>query len=222
MATTVEPTIRERTTVAATGTPWYRDRNRQLAAIAGAVGVAALIALVPGDQRPPQGGVRGPEPQPGARGGGGGEPAAGLERAPEADPDLQGHRRGQRGRDHAEPGPDGERPERAGRRSACGTSWPPSPTAKYAAPAYGLLGAALENAKKWADAGDAFTNASKAADARVPQGALPGGCRPRLPRGRQDRRRPSAAYREIIQKYPKTSSFTEAQVRLAELTDGKM
>ena len=31
-----------------------------------------------------------------------------------------------------------------------------------------------------------------------------------------------AVYREIIQKYPKSSSFTEAQVRLAELTDGKM
>jgi TolA-binding protein len=31
-----------------------------------------------------------------------------------------------------------------------------------------------------------------------------------------------AAYREVIQKYPKSSSMTEAQVRLAELTDGKM
>ena len=44
MATTVQPTTRERTSVAATGTPWYRDRNRQLAAIAGAVVLAALIA----------------------------------------------------------------------------------------------------------------------------------------------------------------------------------
>ena len=44
MATTVEPTTRERTTVAATGTPWYRDRNRQLLAIAGAVVLAGLIA----------------------------------------------------------------------------------------------------------------------------------------------------------------------------------
>ncbi len=30
------------------------------------------------------------------------------------------------------------------------------------------------------------------------------------------------AYRTIIQKYPKSSSMTEAQVRLAELTGGKM
>ena len=40
--------------------------------------------------------------------------------------------------------------------------------------------------------------------------------------GGQDRRRPSRPIGEIIQKYPKTSSLTEAQVRLAELTDGKM
>ena len=32
----------------------------------------------------------------------------------------------------------------------------------------------------------------------------------------------AGAYREIVQKYPKSTSFTEAQVRLAELTDGKM
>ena len=43
MATTVEPTTRERPSAAAAGTPWYRDRNRQLAAIAGALVVAVLI-----------------------------------------------------------------------------------------------------------------------------------------------------------------------------------
>ena len=32
----------------------------------------------------------------------------------------------------------------------------------------------------------------------------------------------AGAYREVVQKYPKSTSFTEAQVRLAELTDGKM
>ena len=35
-------------------------------------------------------------------------------------------------------------------------------------------------------------------------------------------RKAVAVYREVIQKYPKTNSMTEAQVRLAELTDGKM
>ena len=38
---------------------------------------------------------------------------------------------------------------------------PASPPAKYLAPAYGLLGAALENSKRWAEAADAFTQASK-------------------------------------------------------------
>ena len=32
----------------------------------------------------------------------------------------------------------------------------------------------------------------------------------------------TAAYRTVVQKHPKSSSFSEAQVRLAELTDGKM
>ena len=31
-----------------------------------------------------------------------------------------------------------------------------------------------------------------------------------------------AAYRTVIEKYPSSTSLTEAQVRLAELTDGKM
>jgi hypothetical protein len=31
-----------------------------------------------------------------------------------------------------------------------------------------------------------------------------------------------AVYREVLEKRPTSSSFTEAQVRLAELTDGKM
>ena len=34
--------------------------------------------------------------------------------------------------------------------------------------------------------------------------------------------RAAQAYRTVLQKYPKSASFTEAQVRLAELTDGKM
>ena len=37
MATTVQPTTRERTSPPPAGAPWYRDRNRQLIAIAAAV-----------------------------------------------------------------------------------------------------------------------------------------------------------------------------------------
>src|SRR5919112_6008462 len=43
MATTVQPTTRERTPAVPPTTPWYRDRNRQLVAIAAAVAVVGLI-----------------------------------------------------------------------------------------------------------------------------------------------------------------------------------
>ena len=68
------------------------------------------------------------EPQPGPGGRRGGQSAAGLERAAEAHPDLQGHRRGHRGDDHPEPGPDGERPERARRGRAAGVPGQRIPT----------------------------------------------------------------------------------------------
>src|SRR2546422_798365 len=137
MATTVEPTTRERASAAAaTTTPWYRDRNQQLA-----VGLRDFLAT--------------------------------------------------------------------------------KPEAKYTAPASGLLGAALENAQKWSDAGDAFSNASMAADLPYLK------ARYLVDAGRAYReagkpQQAIAVYREIIAKYPKTTSMTEAQVRLAELTDGKM
>ena len=38
------------------------------------------------------------------------------------------------------------------------------PPEKYLSPAYGLLGAALENAKRWAEAAQAYTQAANAAD----------------------------------------------------------
>ena len=44
MATTVQPTTRERTSVPAAATPWYRDRNRQLIVAAIAVAAVGLIA----------------------------------------------------------------------------------------------------------------------------------------------------------------------------------
>ena len=93
------------------------------------------------------------------------------------------------------------------------------PAAKYAAPAYGLLGAALENSQKWADAGDAFANAAKAADLEYLKARYLVDAGRAYREGRKTQEA-IAVYREIIQKYPKSSSFTEAQVRLAELTDG--
>ena len=95
------------------------------------------------------------------------------------------------------------------------------PSEKYLAPAYGLLGTALENSKRPAEAAEAFNNASKSADLDYLK------ARYLIDAGRSYRSagktsEAEAAYREVIQKHPKSSSFTEAQVRLAELTDGKM
>jgi TolA-binding protein len=95
------------------------------------------------------------------------------------------------------------------------------PPQKYLAPAYGLLGTALENSKQPAEAAEAFRNASKSAELDYLK------ARYLIDAGRAYRlggktKEAEMAYREVMERHPKSSSFTEAQVRLAELTDGKM
>jgi TolA-binding protein len=95
------------------------------------------------------------------------------------------------------------------------------PAQKYLAPAYGLLGTALENSKKPAEAAEAFNNASKSAELEYLK------ARYLIDAGRAYKaagkvKEAESAYRTVIEKYPKSSSFTEARVRLAEMTDGKM
>jgi predicted negative regulator of RcsB-dependent stress response len=96
-----------------------------------------------------------------------------------------------------------------------------NPPVKYRAPAYGLLGTALENAKRPAEAAEAFRNASKSADLDYLK------ARYLIDAGRAYRTagkaaEAQAAYREVLQKHANAPSVTEAKVRLAELTDGKM
>jgi outer membrane protein assembly factor BamD (BamD/ComL family) len=220
MATTVEPTTRERTTAAAAGTPWYRDRNRQLQAVAGAVVLAALIVwfTVTSGQRKEEFAARSLNQA---------RAAAEAGNLPLASSELQKLIQTYKGTDAALEAVitlnqvrmvNGQSELAAvGLRDFLAAK----PAAKYAAPAYGLLGAALENARKWADAGDAFVSASRAAELDYLK------ARYLVDAGRAYREgdktdRALAVYHEIIQKYPKTSSFTEAQVRLAEMTDGKM
>ena len=95
------------------------------------------------------------------------------------------------------------------------------PKPQYVTPATGLLAAALENSKRWIEAGNAYTQASTAAEVDYLKAKY------LVDAGRAFREggKPedaAKAYRTAIQKYPKAPSVTEAEVRLAELTDGKM
>jgi tetratricopeptide (TPR) repeat protein len=95
------------------------------------------------------------------------------------------------------------------------------PPQKYLAPAYGLLGAALENAKRYPEAADAYMQASNSAEVPyLKADYLIGTGRAYREAGRLADA--IKAYRTVVQKYSDAPSFTEAQVRLAELTDGKM
>ena len=95
------------------------------------------------------------------------------------------------------------------------------PPAKYLAPAYGLLGTALENAKRAGEAGEAFRNASRSADLEYLRARylIDAG---RAYKAAGKRAEAVAAYRAVIDSFPKSTSVLEAKVRLAEMTDGKM
>jgi outer membrane protein assembly factor BamD (BamD/ComL family) len=95
------------------------------------------------------------------------------------------------------------------------------PPEKYRAPASGLLGSALENAKRWAEAGQAYGQAADAAQLPYLKAAhlINAGRAYRLAGRLEDA---AKAYRTVVQKYADSPSFTEAQVRLAEMTAGKM
>jgi len=223
MATTVEATSKQPT--AATGaatpaTPWYRDRARQLVAGSVGVGLIALVAwsVVVSGQRKERFAARSLEKA---------REAAEAGNLPLASSELQKLIQTYKGTDAATEAVItlnqvrmvNEQSELAavGLRDFLATK----PAPRYAAPAAGLLGAALENSKRWADAGDAYAQASQAADVDYLK------ARYLLDAGRAytlagNTERGAEAYRLILQKYPKSSSFTEAQVRLAELTRGKM
>lgn len=95
------------------------------------------------------------------------------------------------------------------------------PDRKFLPPAYGLLGAALENASKPAEAAEAYRNAAGAADVDYLRASyLVEAGRALLTAGRRDDA--AQLYREIVAEYGDTPMTTEAKVRLAELTAGRM
>ncbi|HEV8125088.1 MAG TPA: tetratricopeptide repeat protein [Gemmatimonadales bacterium] len=93
--------------------------------------------------------------------------------------------------------------------------------AKYKAAGNALLGAALENALKPAEAGEAYKAAADAADLDyLKADYLLQAARAYGAGGKNADA--IAALKTVIDKYSKTPALTEAQVRLGELTKGEM
>ena len=95
------------------------------------------------------------------------------------------------------------------------------PAVEFLAPSQGLLGRALENAKRPAEAATAYLAASAAADVDYLRASyLLDAARSYVDAG--DRENGAATYRRLIKELGKTNSKTEAEIRLAELTQGQM
>jgi outer membrane protein assembly factor BamD (BamD/ComL family) len=220
MATTVEATTREQAPAPIAKTPWYRDRRRQLIIAIAAAAAVAVVGwfLVESGKRKEQFAARSLNQA---------RSAAEAGNLPLASSELQRLITTYKGTDAASEAVltlnqvrliNGQGELAASSlREYLGSK----PAQKYIAPASGLLGAALENSKRWAEAGKAYMDASNAADVEYLKASylIDAGRAYRQADRRDDAIR---AYRTVVQKYPKSSSFTEAQVRLAELTDGKM
>lgn len=95
------------------------------------------------------------------------------------------------------------------------------PDKMYRAPAQGLLGRALENAKRPAEAAAAYLAASAAADVDYLKASfLLDAARSYTDAGERDKA--IATYRTLLKDFGKTNSKTEAEIRLSELTQGQM
>ena len=96
-----------------------------------------------------------------------------------------------------------------------------NPDPRYAAPAHGMLAAALENAGRPADAAASYQQASDVATVDYLKAEyLVDAGRAWLAAGR--RAEAEQAYRKVITDYAETAALTEAKVRLTELTDGQI
>jgi TolA-binding protein len=94
-----------------------------------------------------------------------------------------------------------------------------NPPARYATRAGMLLGAALENLAKGAEAGQAYEQAAAVAEADFAKAeALLASARAYRSAGKQDQA--VAALRTVLEKYKETASYPVAEIRLAELTKG--
>ena len=220
MATTVEPTRAQAPTAPAVSTPWYKNRQRYIiAAVAIAVAIALVVWFVVASNKRKEAFA--------ARSLNQARTAAEAGNLPLASSELQKLISAYKGTDAASEAVITLNQVRmingqnelavVGLREFLNGN----PPEQYRTPASGLLAAALENAKQWEEAGKAYTQASNMAEVEYlkAQYLVDAGRAYRLG-GKLDEA--AAAYRTILKKYPKSSSVTEAQVRLAEITDGKM
>lgn len=96
-----------------------------------------------------------------------------------------------------------------------------NPKKVYKVPAQGLLGEALENAGRPEEAGAAYVGAAEDAEVDYLKAQyLLSAARAYGNAGKVDEA--VKALQAIIDKYPKTTALTEARVRLAEFTQGRM
>jgi len=220
MATTVEPKTREVTAGPESGPPWYQRYQRPLLIALAVLAVAAIVAwfIIASAKRKEQFAARSLNQA---------RAAAEAGNLPLASSELQRLITTYKGTDAAVEAVitlnqvrmvNGQSELAAvGLREFIASK----PPAKYLPPAYGLLGAALENSKRWADAADAYNHASSSAEVPyLKANYLVDAGRAFREAGRTADA--AKAYRTIIEKYSDSPSFTEAQVRLAELTSGKM
>jgi TolA-binding protein len=220
MATMVEATTREPTTATATPTAWYRDKRRLIGAVAVLVVLVAVVVWVvlASGRRKEEFAARSLNQA---------RATAEAGNLPLASSELQRLIETYRGTDAATEAVITLNQVRmvSGQSELAAVGLrdfiAKKPPQKYLAPAYGLLGTALENSKRPAEAAEAFGNASKSAELDYLK------ARYLIDAGRAygsagKTKEAVTVYREVIQRHPKSSSFTEAQVRLAELTDGKM
>ena len=220
MATTVEPTRAPTAAAPAVSTPWYKNRQRYIMAaaiIAAAIAVVAWFIVASGRRKE----------EFAARSLNQARTAAEAGNLPLASSELQKLISAYKGTDAASEAVITLNQVRmingqnelavVGLREFLNGK----PPEQYRTPASGLLAAALENAKQWEEAGKAYTQASNMSEVEYlkAQYLVDAGRAYRLGGKLEEATR---AYRTILQKYPKSNSVTEAQVRLAEITDGKM
>jgi outer membrane protein assembly factor BamD (BamD/ComL family) len=220
MATTVQPTRSQTTAAPAVSTPWYKHRQRYIIAAAAILAAVAVVAwfIVASGRRKEEFAARSLNQA---------RTAAEAGNLPLASSELQKLISAYKGTDAASEAVITLNQVRmvngqselavVGLREFLNGN----PPEQYRTPASGLLAAALENAKQWDEAGKAYSQASNTAEVEYlkAQYLVDAGRAYRLGGKLEDAAR---AYRTILQKYPKSSSVTEAQVRLAEITDGKM